>query len=289
MTDAPLSGRTIAITAERRAAEQAELFRRRGATVIEAPTMHTVDLSADDSLRRTTEAVIAHPPRWLLATTGFGMRLWFEAANAWGLADELVDALRTGRVVARGPKAQSACRQRGLEVVWRAPEESMAEVVAWLRSRDDIAGESLVVQLFDPEDHPSTGELASIAGDVTTVPVYRWRRPDDLGPVRDLARRIAERRVDAVTFTSQPAVRFLFDVAGEEGLAEALVAACNDGAVLPVCVGPVCAAPLAQAGVRTAVWPEPYRLVPMVKLAEQHLAASGPHPSGDAAHAPGDV
>lgn len=274
MTDAtgPLAGRTIAVTAERRSAEQADLFRRRGAAVIEAPTVHTVDLTADEDLRRTTQAIIARPPDWVVATTGFGMRLWFEAAETWGLDEALVSALATSRVVARGPKAQSACRQRGLEVRWRAPRESMTEVVEWLRDQRGIADATLVVQLFDPEDHPSTATLTQIAGDVVPVSLYRWRLPDDTGPARDLVHRMAERRVDAVTFTSQPAVRFLLEIARAEGVLDAVVRACNDGAVLPVCVGPVCAEPVAAAGIDTAVWPEPFRLVPMVKLAEQHLA-----------------
>lgn len=278
---ADLTGRTVAITAERRAEEQAGLFRKRGADVLLAPTVHTVDLSDDDGLRRTTEAVIADPPDWVVATTGFGMRLWFEAADAWGRGEDLIAALGASRVVARGPKAQSACRQRGLEVVWHAPGESMPEVIQWLGSQDGVADASVVVQLFDPEDHPSTAELVGLAGRVTEVPVYRWRRPDHEAPVRDLVRRIAQRRVDAVTFTSQPAVRFLLEVAAEEGVLGGVVAACNDGAVLPVCVGPVCAEPVAAAGIRTAVWPEPYRLVPMVKLAEARLAAEGDGPSAN--------
>lgn len=270
-----LRGRTVAVTAERRAEEQAELFRRRGAAVVVAPTVHTVDLTGDEGLRHTTEALIAQPPDWVVATTGFGMRLWFEAAEAWGLEGALVAALSSGRVVARGPKAQSVCRQRGLEVVWRAPNESMPEVVAWLRDQDGIGTASLAVQLFDPEDHPSTVELATMAGRVSAVPVYRWRRPDDEGPMRELAHRMARREVDAVTFTSQPAVRFLLEVAAEEGVLGRVVAACNDGSVLPVCVGPVCAEPVAAAGIHTAVWPDPFRLVPMVKLAEERLARTG--------------
>lgn len=267
----PLAGRTIAVTAERRSAEQAELFRRRGAEVIEATTVHTVDLSADDALRHTTEDVISRPPDWLVATTGFGMRLWFEAAESWGLDDALVEALGASRVVARGAKAQSACRQRGLDVVWRAPSESMTEVVEWLRARDGVGDASLVLQLFDPEDHPSTAELATVTAEVIPVTVYRWRLPDDLAPARDLVHRIAERRVDAVTFTSQPAVRFLLDIAREQDVEEAVIDACNDGAVLPVCVGPVCAEPAVTAGIRTTVWPEQFRLVPMVKLTERLL------------------
>ncbi|MFP5321829.1 MAG: GNAT family N-acetyltransferase [Acidimicrobiia bacterium] len=269
---ATLAGTVVAVTAERRAEEQAELLAKRGAEVVHVPTVHTVDLTADDELRARTEQVIAAPPDWLVATTGFGMRLWFEAADSWGLGDDLVAALGSGRVVARGPKAQSACRQRGLEVVWRAPRESMAEVVAWLADQPGIAEASVVLQLFDPGDHPSTADVEAAAGSVLTVPLYRWRLPDDVDAVRSLAGRIARRELDAVTFTSQPAVRFLLEVAEAEGRRADVVAAFDDGAVVPVCVGPVCAEALVEAGIGTAVWPEPFRLVPMVKLAEEVLS-----------------
>ena len=272
----PLAGRTIAVTAERRHEEQSKLFEKRGATVLHAPTMHTVDLSGDESLRDRTLAVVAEPPDWTVATTGFGMRLWFEAADGWGIGDELQQALARSRVVARGPKAQSACRQRGLDVVWRAPEESMAEVVRWLGEQPGIDAATVAVQLFDPGDHPSTAELRSFAGAVVDVPIYRWRAPDDVERVVALARRIADRSVDAVTFTSQPAVRYLVDIAADAGVLDRVLAAFNDGAVLPACVGPVCAEAGIEAGITTMVWPEPFRLAPMVRLVEEALTGATP-------------
>ena len=270
----PLRGRTVAVTAERRFEDQAALFRTRGATVLHAPTMHTVDLTGDAELRRHTEEVIAEPPTLTVATTGFGMRLWFEAADAWGSGEALVAALRRSTVVARGTKARSVCRQRGLEVEWKAPTEAMPEVLEWLRERPGIAAASVVVQLFDPEDHPSTTLLRSIAGAVREVPVYRWRWPDDPAPARQLVERILARDVDAVTFTSQPAVRFLLEIAAADGREAEVVASFNDG-VLPVCVGPVCAEAGVAAGITTMVWPETFRLAPMVRCAEAHLVDRG--------------
>ena len=270
--EATLTGRTIAVTAERKSEEQAKLFRRRGATVLHAPTMHTVDLRHDVDLRRRTDALLTSPPDWTLATTGFGMRLWFEAADTWGIGDELAAALASSTVVARGPKAQSACRQRGLEVAWTAPRESMPEVVEWLRARPGIERSRVAVQLFDPEDHPSTADVRSFTREVEEISIYRWRRPLDPAPAISLAHDIASGRVDAVTFTSQPAIRFLVEIAEEAGVLEAMVAAFNDGSVLPVCVGPVCAEAGADAGITTMVWPEPFRLAPMVRLAEELLS-----------------
>ncbi len=269
-TDLPLAGRTVAVTAERRAADQIGLLERRGAHVLHLPTVHTVDLRADVELRSRTEDVVASPPDWTLATTGFGMRWWFEAADDWGMGDDLVAALATTRVVARGPKARSACRQRGLEPVWMAPEESMAEVVAWVSGQEGIGTARVLVQLFDPDDHPSTEALRAVAGAVEEIPLYRWHQPAGDGADR-LVQAILDGAVDAVTFTSQPAVRFLLDAAAAAGREGDVVAALN-AEVVPVCVGPVCAEAGRERGVEAMRWPEPYRLAPMVRLVESALA-----------------
>lgn len=268
-TTTTLDGRTVAVTAERRSEEQMSLLTARGATVVHAPTVHTVDLTGDEVLRAHTDAVIADPPDVVVATTGFGMRLWFDVAAEWGVEDRLLEALARSTVVARGPKARSACRQRGLHVAWTAPGESMPEVVEWVSAVGGIDSASVAVQLFDPEDHPTSARLRTVVGDLREIPVYRWELPSDTAPVHALVDAIVAGEVDAVTFTSQPAVRFLLDVAG--GRADDVVAACNDGRVLPVCIGPVCAEAGVAAGITTMVWPEPFRLVPMVKLVAEVL------------------
>ena len=96
----PLHGFTVAVTADRRSAEQIELFTRRGARVLHGPTMATQYLDDEAALRRATEEVLAQPPDVVIATTGIGLRAWFEAAQAWGLVDPLLDVLGSARVVA---------------------------------------------------------------------------------------------------------------------------------------------------------------------------------------------
>ena len=270
-SDAPLAGRRIGITADRRWAEQADLFRRRGAEVLHGPTMATVDLSGEEALRRATVALVDDPPDHLVVTTGMGLRLWLEAAAGWDLESALVRALAPTAVVARGAKAASAVRRAGLEVAWRAPDETMEEVVAHLV---DVAGGTrprVAVQLFDPGDHTSTQRLRALAGELVEVPVYRWRLPDDLGPARRLIDDTLEGRLDAVTFTSQPAVRQLVGIAAGEGKDAALVAAVNDG-VLAACVGPVCAEAAREVGINDPVWPDPPRLPAMVRQITERLS-----------------
>ena len=264
----------VGVTADRRWEEQASLLRRRGLDVLHGPSMRTMDLAGDQRLRDVTASLIASPPDWLVATTGMGMRQWFEAADGWGLRDDLLAALGSPAttVIARGAKSTSALRQAGLEVAWRAPGESMAEVVDHLRSSGpSVASATVAVQLFDPDDHPSTADIRALAADVVEVPVYRWLLPEDPGPAEALIRAAVGREVGALTFTSQPAVRFLFTIAERLGLRDELVTACNDGDVVPVCIGPVCAEAGTEVGLTGMVWPEPFRLPPMVRLVAEQL------------------
>jgi len=79
------------------------------------PAISVVALPDDDELHRHTEALIAHPPDILIATTGIGFRSWVAAADGWGLANQLIAALSRARVVARGPKATGALRDAVVE------------------------------------------------------------------------------------------------------------------------------------------------------------------------------
>ncbi len=180
----------------------------------------------------------------------------------------MLDALRGATVIARGAKATSALRGAGLEVAWRAPGESMAEVVEHLSTRPPGR---VVLQLFDPDGHPSTSAIEAVSREVVGVPVYRWLPPLDPSPAQALIRAAADRMLDAITFTSQPAVHFLFELADGLGLRTELLDACNSGAVLAVCIGPVCAEAGTEEGLTAMVWPEPFRLPPMVRLVAEHL------------------
>jgi uroporphyrinogen-III synthase len=254
----------VGITADRRWEAQAELLKNLGAEIIHGPTLRTVDLSRDETLRQAGLALIAEPPDWLVAGTGMGVTMWLEAADAQGIGEPLRQALRHGRAVARGAKACSALRRQGIEVAWKAPSETMAEVVDFL-SGQEISGARVALQLFDPAGHPSTGALAARCRDLVEVPVYRWLMPEDTGPAARLVEAICAGGVDAVTFTSQPAVHHLFRIARDIGRAEEVRAACNS-AVLPVCVGPVCAQAARDEGIADPRWPDPPRLAAMVRL-----------------------
>lgn len=263
MALAPLEGFRVGITADRRREELADLLQRRGATTIVGPTLETRLLPDDAALEAATRDLIAHPPDVVVATTGVGVRSWFEAAQAWGLADALRTACESAHVAARGPKAVAAVQVAGLPVGATAKSERLTEIAAMVRRRG-VRGLRVAVQLHGEDDLPLVDDLRDGGAEVVPLPVYRWGFPADREPARRLVGAVADRTVDAVTFTSAPAVRNLFTIADETSVAAEFRAAFASD-VVAACVGPVCADSARAAGIPEPVYPRTGRLGLLVR------------------------
>ncbi|GGS47749.1 uroporphyrinogen-III synthase [Streptomyces cinerochromogenes] len=264
----PLAGFTVGVTAARRADELGALLRRRGATVLHAPALRIVPLADDGELLAATKEIIDHVPDVVVATTAIGFRGWVEAADGWGLGEQLLGRLRGARLLARGPKVKGAIRAAGLTEEWSPSSESLAEVLDRLLE-EGVDGTRVAVQLHG-EPLPGFVESLRAAGaEVVPVPVYRWMPPEDLGPLDRLLDAAVTRGLDALTFTSAPAAASLLSRAEDRGLLDELLAALAHD-VLPACVGPVTALPLQARGIDT-VQPERFRLGPLVQLLCQEL------------------
>ena len=188
-----LDGRTLILAVDRKAEELAAALARHGASTVHAPAMSTLPHLDDQSLRERTRALIAQPPQILVVLTAVGLR--------GGLGEALRAALAGAEILARGPKAQGAVRQAGLEATWVAASETAAEVGEHLRGKE-LAGARVAVQ------HHGSGadgldELLSAHGaDVVSLTVYRWgpsRRPEQLRRSVELA---GTGGADGVLFTS---------------------------------------------------------------------------------------
>ncbi|MFC7261234.1 uroporphyrinogen-III synthase [Streptomyces lutosisoli] len=264
----PLAGFTVGVTAARRADELGALLQRRGASVVHAPALRIVPLADDSELLTATKELIDHAPDVVVATTAIGFRGWVEAADGWGLGEELLARLRGVELLARGPKVKGAIRAQGLTEEWSPSSESMAEVLDRLLD-EGVDGRRIAIQLHG-EPLPGFVESLRAAGaEVVGVPVYRWMPPEDIGPVDRLLDAAITRGLDALTFTSAPAAASLLSRAENRGLLPELLAALHHD-VLPACVGPVTALPLQARGIDT-VQPERFRLGPLVQLLCQEL------------------
>ncbi|WP_432493941.1 uroporphyrinogen-III synthase [Kineococcus gypseus] len=244
---------------------------RKGARVVHAPTMRIVPITEDEQLLADTRDVIADPPDDVLVTTGIGLRGWVEAADAAGLAEDLLAVLGRARILARGPKATGVVRANGLREAWSAASEQTAEAVQHMVD-EGVAGRSVVVQLHGAADEHQLEPLVAAGARVRGVAVYRWLPPDDPEAVQRMVDLVAGGRLDAVTFTSAPGAVALLDAAAAAGRREQVLRAFGDG-VVACAVGDVTAEPLRAAGVDPLV-PDRWRLGALLRTLTEHLATT---------------
>ncbi|MET0415210.1 MAG: uroporphyrinogen-III synthase, partial [Actinoplanes sp.] len=182
------------------------------------------------------------------------------------MAEQLRAVLGRARLIARGPKPCGAIRAAGLIEDWAAQTEASEEILERLLA-EGVAGHRIVVQEHGEPQTEFVRQLRAAGAAVVEVPVYRWVLPADVTGVRRLVDQVTANQIDAVTFTSAPAVKAFLQVAGETQ--PAVLDRFRSG-TLAACVGPVTAAPLVDRGI-PVVMPERYRLGALIRAVTDEL------------------
>ena len=263
-----LAGFRIGVTSDRRSEDLIAAFERRGAEVLHAPAIRIAPADDDAQITTDTLAIIAAEPDVLLATTSYGIRRWFEAADAAGVGQELERTLARSRILVRGPKARGAVRAAGLNDSGMSDEETTASLVDHVL-REAATGKKVAVQLHGFTDHAQLDRLTAAGAEVLTVAPYRWLLPEDSTRVIRLVDAICTGSLDAVTFTSAPAVEALLSAADGVGRLEQVLDALAE-TVVPAAVGHVTAAPLVNIGLSPIV-PDRYRMGALIRLVCEYL------------------
>ncbi|WP_127793689.1 uroporphyrinogen-III synthase [Agromyces sp. LHK192] len=264
-----LEGFRIGVTSDRRSADLIDALERRGAQVLHAPTLRIANARVDDPVISDTREIIEAKPDVLLATTAYGVRRWFEVADAAGLGEALVDTLSTSAILVRGPKARGGIRAAGLNDVGMSPHETTESLIDTVLEQYP-SGLTIAVQMHGFLDPGQLDRLREAHARVLTVEPYRWTLPDDADErVGRLIDAIRLRTVDCVTFTSAPAVHALFAAAEAVGSGEEIIDAMR-GPVVAAAVGPVTAQPLIDAGI-DPIQPDRFRMGALIRLVCEHL------------------
>jgi uroporphyrinogen-III synthase len=270
MTQLPLAGRRIAITADRKGAELAASLKRLGAEVVWGTTMTAVPPERDSILPSETEQLLANEPTWIAISTGSGMKAWLEAANAFGRRDDIEALLRSTPVVARGAKSHGALRAIGVEPVFVSKKETMDDVCSWLSERLE-PHDVLAAQVHGGEVIGTLDALRPKISQVLTVAPYRWVLPDDIRPAQRLIQEIVESRIDILVETSAPSVRNLVAIAAGMGAKSALLTALR-GDLCVASVGSVTARAFEEVGVGVDVMPTRPRTADLLRSIAQWVA-----------------
>lgn len=229
----------------RRAAEMAELIRKQRGEPIVVPSMREAPIERNDEAFRFAERLFAGEFDMLILLTGVGTRILNETLATRYPPERFAEALRKIAIVARGSKPAAVLRQMNVPVAIMVPEpNTWREVLAATKDRPE---RRIAVQEYGRPSTELLDGLRARGAEVTPVRVYQWELPEDTGPLREAAERIAAEEVDVALFTTSVQIDHLLRVAAEKGLEDYVRTALSK--MLVASVGPATTEALEDNGI----------------------------------------
>jgi uroporphyrinogen decarboxylase len=241
------NGLRVTAFESRRAKEMEKLILYHGGIPVLAPSMREVPLSEATEALEFAKGLFEGQFDIIIFMTGVGTSTLFKAVSAKYQQNQLLDALRKVKKVARGPKPVAALRELGLRPDLLVPEpNTWRDILITLDKELPVNGKRVAVQEYGLSNTALLSSLQERGAIVTPVPVYRWALPEDLTPLRTAIRSIADHETDISLFTSSQQVHHLIKVASEEGLEEQLREGFKD--LVIGSIGPTTTQTLHEAG-----------------------------------------
>lgn len=216
----PFDGLRVISFESRRAAEIAELIRKQGGDAFVAPSMREAPIENNAEAFEFAERLFRGDFDMVVFLTGVGARALAKVLASRYPEGRFAEALRKVAVAARGPKPMAALREMQVPVAVMAPEpNTWRELLAALEGRKE---RRIAVQEYGKSNAELLDGLRARGAEVTPVRVYQWDLPEDLGPLREAVRRIAQGEADVVLFTTSIQIQHLFRIAAETGASQAV-------------------------------------------------------------------
>ena len=184
------TGLRVLALESRRAAELAKLISTYGGEPVVAPAMREVPLDSNTEALSFAEALLAGQFDIVIFLTGVGTRAVLSIAETKHPRDAFIAALRSVKVVPRGPKPIAVLRELGITPVLMVPEpNTWRELLEALDEAQKslpefhLAGARIALQEYGVSNPELIRGLIDRGAIVTRVPVYRWVLPEDVGSV----------------------------------------------------------------------------------------------------------
>jgi len=246
-----VKGLRVLALESRRSAEIAELIRKQGGDPFVAPSMREAPVEQNEAAFRFAERLFDGGFEMMILLTGVGTRQLNRLLATRFPETAFADALRRITVVARGPKPVAALREMGLTPAIVAPEPNTSrELLDVLQGRPE---RTIAVQEYGRSNPDLLDTLRARSHEVATVRVYQYQLPEDTGPLREAARRLAMGGFDIALFTTAVQIAHLMKVAETEGVHGPVLE--NLGRIRIGSIGPTTTEALEEFGLHPALEP----------------------------------
>jgi uroporphyrinogen decarboxylase len=209
----------VAAFESRRADDVARMIERFGGVPFVSPSMREIPVEADRSVVEFAHRLITGQIEVVLLLTGGGTRETIARAERHIDRQRFLHALSDVKTVVRGPKPLAALKEVGITPTVIVPEpNTWREVLAAMDAKLPVANLTLAVQEYGVPNVSLIAGLEARGAKVEPFKVYRWDLPEDVEPLRENVRRLAEGGVDVAMFTSGQQAVHVLRVARELGL-----------------------------------------------------------------------
>ena len=209
----------------RRSVEAAKLIRTYGGEPLSAPAMRELPLDSNRPVLEFAEALIRGAFDLVIFTTGVGVRTLVKTVSEHMDREQFLNALRSVKIAARGPKSSSALRELNVPIKVVAPEPfTWRALMTRLESEfgADLNGMNIAVQEYGTSNPELLTALAEKSISITRLLVYQWALPEDIQPLREAVIALAHGHVDVALFMNAGQVAHLFLMAERMNYTEAL-------------------------------------------------------------------
>jgi uroporphyrinogen-III synthase len=265
----PFDGLRVVSFESRRATEMSELIRKQGGDPFVAPSMREAPIENNAEAFEFAERLFRGEFDLMIFLTGVGTRALNKVLASRYPEQHFAEALRRIVVAARGPKPLAALRELKVPVTVTAPEpNTWRELMTALDGRTE---RRIAVQEYGKSNTELLDALRARGADVTPVRVYQWDLPEDLAPLREAVRRIAEGKADVAMFTTSIQIPHLFRIATEERSTEAMQQALRRMVIASI--GPTTSETLDEFGLQPDITPSHPKMGFLVKETAEQAAA----------------
>jgi uroporphyrinogen decarboxylase len=268
MNDTTLSfhGLHVAAFESRRAEDVVRLIEKHGGVAHVSPSMRETPLDDQRSAVDFAHRLITGEVDIVLFMTGGGFQELLAIVRRHVDQQRYLDALSDIITIARGPKPAAAMKEAGLTPTFRVPEpNTWRQVLQTIDESVPVANQVVALQEYGQTNPSLIAGLEARGAGVLRVQVYRWDLPEDLGPLAQNVRDLAEGRLDVLLFTSAQQVVNLLRVADDLGLTDRVRQRLAETVVASV--GPSTSEALRDRDLPVDVQPEHPKLGPLVLAA----------------------
>ena len=272
----------MAVTSSRRASELANIIRKFGGIPYIAPTIGIRNNSPLNSeCNRFMETISKEKLHFFIFMTGVGVFNLFQNLQKLHKSNTAIEKLQGTIVIARSNKPRMELRKFGIKTHY-VPNINTIDGIWNLLKRFDVKNknigilwhgdssssfkkrlESLGANVFDFSSYSYSTNLGRTNATLLKEMGYDYVAPNE-EKIEKLIVDIMKGVVDAITFTSPPAVKEFFEFAKRNNKINALRDTLNSNVVV-VSVGPSTSKMLSDFHVLVDIVPTIYRMGPMIK------------------------